>query len=103
MLKFKLAFTAIVALFAASCANGALTPTETATVDSVLSYACPAVALASGFTKDMNATEKKGYKVLVSVCPPNPAPTNLAVAVSDLIAAYDDFKTFKVKKKVVHA
>jgi hypothetical protein len=84
----KLLLLSGVALAFSGCANGTLTPTAQTDIQYALDVACPIelsvrpIVAAKG-----NSRQVAADVLLASLCPPNAPPTNLPVAVNDVIYA----------------
>ena len=58
-------------------------------VNSALATACPIVGVIQANPPAMSAFQKQALAQLASACPPNPAPTNVVTAATDILAAYE--------------
>ena len=66
--------------------NAAQTQTD---ANSTLATACPIVGVLQANPPAMSAFQKQALAQLASACPPNPAPTNVVTAATDILAAYE--------------
>ena len=87
----KVRFLALVPALALSlCActpTGGLSPAAQTDIANALAAGCPILAAVSGNVAN-DSRSQAAYWLLASVCPPNPAPTNAAVAALDILNAY---------------
>ena len=87
----KVRFLAIAPALALSlCAcrpTGGLSPAAQPDIANALAASCPILAAVSGDVAS-DSRSQTAYSLLASVCPPNPAPTNAAVAAFDILDAY---------------
>ena len=58
-------------------------------VNSALATACPIVGVLQANPPAMSAFQKQALAQLAGACPPNPAPTNVVTAATDILAAYE--------------
>lgn len=58
-------------------------------VNSALATACPIIGVLQANPPAMSAFQKQALAQLASACPPNPAPTNVVTAATDILAAYE--------------
>jgi hypothetical protein len=83
------AFACALSVGLAGCSNSVtLSPGAQATEAQILAEICPVVADAAPYVGQFNGNVQKAYATLSLACPPNPAPTNLVIALADLQAAY---------------
>jgi hypothetical protein len=82
----KLALPGALALACLSLAgcNSALVQTDIA---AALNYGCPVVAAVQAQNPKLSNAQLAAEKSLALACPPNPPPTSIAVAASDLVGA----------------
>jgi len=86
-----LAAIAFAAMAAACTSTGSLTPAAQSDIAQALAIACPVeAAVHSKIPTD--ADSQAADSLLVSVCPPNPPPTNAVVAALDILNAYEVLK-----------
>jgi hypothetical protein len=83
-----LAIAPALALFLCACTpTGGLSPAAQNDIGNALAAACPVLVAIRGAVAS-DARSQAAYRLLTSVCPPNPAPTNAAVAALDILNAY---------------
>jgi hypothetical protein len=85
---------AALALCSAACTStGALAPAAQSDITQALAIACPVESAVHAQVAAQNSADVTAADtLLVSLCPPNPAPTNAVVAALDILNAYEVLK-----------